>query len=143
MSRVSLEYRYGSRIKDHVVSLSNESKANIRILFKIINDYYDPISRQNENKVQRFYSLVDIWQRETQLSSSLAEFVMHPAYQEIIGMGNLAIPLILAELKERPNHWFWALSSITGENPIKVEQRGKLKEMTQSWLDWGKEKGYI
>jgi hypothetical protein len=68
---------------------------------------------------------------------------MHPAYQRIIGMGEKAIPLILAELAERPGHWFWALASITGEDPVAEQSRGKLREMASAWLAWGRQKGYI
>lgn len=43
---------------------------------------------------------------------------MHPAYQQIIGMGEKALPLILRDLRDRPTgHWFWALNAITGEEP--------------------------
>ncbi len=68
---------------------------------------------------------------------------MHPAYQQIIGMGQDAIPLILAEMKRKPGHWFWALKSITGEDPVLPEQRGRIKKMTEAWINWGRNQGYI
>lgn len=58
-------------------------------------------------------------------------------------MGHTAIRLILLEMKKRPGHWFWALKSITGEDPVLPEQRGRMKEMTQAWLRWGREKNYL
>ena len=33
------------------------------------------------------------------------------------------IPLILAELKREPDHWFKSLREITGENPVPAEHR--------------------
>jgi hypothetical protein len=39
-------------------------------------------------------------------------------------------------------YWFWALQSITGENPVKPEQRGRLTQMAEAWIQWGKEYGY-
>jgi hypothetical protein len=67
---------------------------------------------------------------------------MHPAYQQIIGMGEDVIPLILWELEKTPNHWFWALRAISDEDPVKPEERGNIHKMAQSWLKWGKEHGY-
>ncbi len=91
----------------------------------------------------RFRALAMRWQRETEAHSSISQIAMHPAYQEIIGVGHAAIALILRELQQRPNHWFWALRAITGEDPIQPEQRGKFREMTSAWLQWGKQRGYI
>jgi hypothetical protein len=34
------------------------------------------------------------------------------------------------------------LSAITGENPIKPEQRGRVKQMASAWIDWGRNQGY-
>jgi hypothetical protein len=34
------------------------------------------------------------------------------------------------------------LSEITGTNPIKPEQRGRVKQMAEAWLEWGKNQGY-
>ena len=62
---------------------------------------------------------------------------MHPAYQQIIGMGTPALPLIFQELQREPDHWFWALGAITGENPVPEEDAGDLDAMTDAWLSWG------
>ena len=68
---------------------------------------------------------------------------MHPAYQQIIGMGEEALPLILEELSRRPGHWFWALKAITGEDPVPAEHAGEVPEMTRAWLEWGRQHDYI
>ncbi|HJT32793.1 MAG TPA: hypothetical protein VJ783_12200 [Pirellulales bacterium] len=69
---------------------------------------------------------------------------MHPAYQQIIGMGPAAVPCILSDLAEHgPNDWFWALTAITGENPISQEIAGNMKTMTEAWLRWGIAAGYL
>ena len=60
-----------------------------------------------------------------------------------MGLNCLAVPIILRELQRRPDHWFRALSAITGENPIQEGHAGNLKQMTQDWLDWGRAHGYI
>lgn len=68
---------------------------------------------------------------------------MHPAYQGIIGLGPIALPLILRELEKELDHWFWALKAISGEDPVSPQNRGKMREMTDAWLNWGREKGYV
>lgn len=68
---------------------------------------------------------------------------MHPAYQRIIGLGPAVIPLILADLARQPDHWFWALKALTGEDPVSPGDRGKMAAMSEAWLRWGRANGYI
>lgn len=91
---------------------------------------------------RRFRDLVREWKAATPLTSSITEMATHPAYQQIIGMGKEAIPLILKELQQDPDHWFWALKAITSEDPVPAADRGKLRPMTQAWLAWAKDHGY-
>ncbi len=105
--------------------------------------YLKPFSRLWANHEMKFLILKAKWEQETAILSSAREKAMHPAYQEIIGMGEAIVPLILSEMKQNPKHWFWALKSITGENPILPEQRGIMNEMTRAWLEWGNNKGYM
>ncbi len=99
--------------------------------------------RQGDTVIQRFRGLVDVWRRECAVLSSTTQKAIHPAYQQIIGMGRDALPLILRELEETPDHWFWALKAISGEDPVPPEGVGKTPEMTESWLHWGRERGYL
>lgn len=105
--------------------------------------YLLPISRQWANPVTRFLTLKKEWEDNTAYLSSMTKIVMHPAYQQIIGMGQVAVPLILSEMRKKPDHWFWALRSITGEDPVLPGHRGRLKQMTEDWLKWGRGKGHI
>ena len=89
-----------------------------------------------------FLELTEQWRRETGMMSLVSKMSMHPAYQRIIGMGQAVVPLILRELEQEPDHWFWALQAITGANPVKSEQRGRLKQMAEAWIQWGRENGY-
>jgi hypothetical protein len=96
-----------------------------------------------KNSLERqFRQLSHQWENETGMLSDLSQKVIHPAYQRIIGMGQDAVPLLLNELSKRPNHWFWALRSITGANPVKPEHRGRIKLMAKDWLCWGRDHGY-
>jgi hypothetical protein len=72
----------------------------------------------------------------------VSEISIHPAYQRIIGMGQPVVPLIMRQLEREPDHWFVALSAITGVNPVKPEQKGKLQEIAQAWIQWGQANGY-
>ena len=71
-------------------------------------------------------------------------------------MGPRALPLILKELEQRPNHWFWVLRAITAplflhsrsrelydrnSRPLLPEHRGVISEMAQDWLNWARAKG--
>ena len=85
---------------------------------------------------QEFDQLVEIWKAETQIVSSVTEMVAHPAYQQIIGMGSAAVPLIIEQLTIEPDHWFSALKAITGEDPVPDDAKGDLDQMTKAWLEW-------
>ncbi len=123
--------------------LSDESREIQKESELLAKHYLLPISRQESENTIKFQELKAIWNADTAILSSITEIAMHPAYQQIIGMGRSAVPLILEEMNEKPGHWFWALKSITGEDPVLPEQRGRIKEMTKEWLSWGKEQGYI
>lgn len=90
-----------------------------------------------------FAELVKQWREENHGVSSTNQMSMHPAYQQIIGMGEAAIPLLLRELEKKSGQWFGALKSITREDPVPPEYRGKTSEMIKAWLKWGRDKGYI
>lgn len=90
----------------------------------------------------RFDALAEEWKRDMRTSSSTTEMAMHPAYQQIIGMGERALPFIFRELEGEPDHWFWALKAITGEDPVPVSARGRIGAMRRAWLGWGSRKGY-
>ena len=72
----------------------------------------------------KFERLARRWRRETVAFSSTIDIAMHPCYQAIIGMGEVAVPLILESLTRRFDHWFWALEAITQDNPVAGQHRG-------------------
>lgn len=89
-----------------------------------------------------FEDLANEWLRERPRGVDVARMTQHPAYQGIVGMGAPAVPWILQRLAHKPDHWFVALSTITGANPVPPASRGRLHEMTAAWLDWGRQQGY-
>lgn len=88
-----------------------------------------------------FRQLVAEWKAATALTSSGTEILLHPAYQRIIGMGKDAVKFIIDELRREPDHWFWALQAITGEDPVADGDQGKIDRMTSSWLNWAQQRG--
>lgn len=92
---------------------------------------------------ERFERLKKIWKEETLVLSSTPRIVFHPAYQQIIGLGPDVLPLIFDELQNGPEHWFWALYSITGDNPVTEIEDGNMWAMRDAWLKWGKKHNYV
>ena len=90
----------------------------------------------SEALAREFQSLSAKWRRETALCSSVTEIALNPAYQQIIEMGKRVLPLIFGELRREPDHWFWALQAITGEDPVPEEDAGDLEAMAADWLAW-------
>lgn len=93
----------------------------------------------------RFKEQADKWSRETEHLSSPTQMMMHPSYQAILGMAvgheKEVIRLMLLDLRDRRRPWFWALSYLTGDNPIKSSEAGRLDKMIRAWVEWGKLKG--
>jgi hypothetical protein len=94
------------------------------------------------NLEQEFNRLVETWLSETRRTSSTTEMAMHPAYQQIIGMGSPAIPFIINKMESGGGRWFWALKAITRNDPIPAEKRGETKEMVRIWKEWLQVNGY-
>jgi hypothetical protein len=95
-----------------------------------------------ETNQERFQRLASVWRAETSHLSSSTQMAAHPAYQEIISLGPEVVPLLLADLAKQPDHWFTALKTITGANPVDPADRGRIDKMAQAWLKWGTENGY-
>jgi len=65
-------------------------------------------------------------------------------YQDkIVQLGYSAVPLIIDKLRTENAHLFIALNRITGENPVKKENRGNVKKMTEDWIQWWNERNYV
>lgn len=84
-----------------------------------------------------------IWKWGTAASSSHSDTAMHPSYQRVIGLGPAALPLILHDLEETGDPWYWALEAISGENPIPESHYGQIDLMTEDWLNWGRRRHLI
>jgi len=124
-------------------TIGPDSKLVKRYVEDAATHFFKPLTRQWANPPIRFFNLKSQWDQETAMLSSVTEIAMHSSYQQIIGMGPSVIPLILNEMTIKPGHWFWALKSVTGEDPVQSKYRGRIKEMTKAWIQWGKEQNYL
>jgi hypothetical protein len=75
--------------------------------------------------------------------SSVRQKKQHPAYRQIIQLGEQAVPLILEDLKRKPSHLFWALTEITGASPAGLADAKDLLDVVNSWIEWGRAQGYV
>jgi hypothetical protein len=101
-----------------------------------------PASPPQETLEQRFRRLAAEWQQATAHLSSMSAANAHPAYQEIIRLGPDVVPLLLRDMEQNETHWFNALRSITGANPLTTAEAGNIPLMVAAWLRWAKDKGY-
>jgi len=101
-----------------------------------------PETLATETVEERFRRLEATWMAEVGHHSSTTKLVNHPAFQEIIRMGNAVVPFLFRDLEQRPRLWVWALADITGADPVPVSDRGNIVKMSEAWLRWGRANGY-
>ena len=92
---------------------------------------------------EKFESLSAQWRKNTAFFSTVKEIALDSNYQQIIGMGEPVVPLILNDLQKRPSHWYWALAAITGENPAKDSPKGNIQAVCDAWVDCGRRRGLL
>jgi hypothetical protein len=130
----------------------NYPQSSVRLVYPQVDtkpiDVAEEPETKSADKVELetiFNGLAKKWKDETKGQSSVSRIVMHPSYLSIIGLGKEALPLILKDLKNEPNHWFTALRAISKveSSPVRPEDAGNIKKMTEAWLKWGKDNGYL
>ena len=92
---------------------------------------------------QEFQRLAAEWKDRAKYLSNTYQIALLKPYQRIIGLGRPVVPLILEELRREPRQWFWALESITGEDPVPPDAQGDVQRMADAWADWGRKQGLI
>ena len=128
-------------IYDKVQALPASTQAAVLHMVEALVDGSTSDATPSGGLTRKFQELAETWRRETGFFSFMQQRALHPAYQRIIGMGWVVVPLILRELQRQPDHWLWALQAITGEEPA----RGKdtLRASADAWLNWGRERGLL
>lgn len=89
---------------------------------------------------EKFNFLKNKWEKETAPISSVSEIINNKNYLEILKMGEIIIPLVIKDLEETNNHWFYLLFSLTGENPVPKKNAGDMVKMTNDWVKWFEKK---
>ncbi len=89
-----------------------------------------------------FHRIAEEWKSETAPLSSIRLKKQHPAYRQLVSMGEPAIPLILADLSREPSRLFWVLRDITQMNPADPRVARDFRDVIQSWIEWGRAEGY-
>jgi hypothetical protein len=123
-------------LEAHERSIEMEARADTQIVNLLQWENGAPLSIE-----QKFRAYVDTWRRQTRHQSSVAKMVSHPAYTAIIEMGKVAVPWLLRELRDRPDHWLVALHKITNQDPAKP--KSTFSEAVEAWLSWGSKKGLL
>ena len=99
---------------------------------------------EQQSLEQLFHEHAERWKDETGHLSSITKRFAHPSYLRIIALvrystGNALERLLLQELSREPDHWFDALTAVTGENPVKPTH--DFDAAVAAWLEWGRKKG--
>lgn len=130
-------------IYEKVRSLSEPSQSAVLQMVEGISDGLpaQASAKEQARLARAFQDLLEAWRRETWFLSYMQQRVLHPAYQRIIGMGWAAVPFILRELEQRPDHLLWALQAITGEDP--AHHTHDLPGGVAAWLQWGRDRGFL
>ena len=84
-----------------------------------------------------FNGLAATWSNETGAYSITSKRYAHPSYQAILTLGKDAIPLILKQLREKPDMWFEALTALAKPKVNPVKPGDTFEEAINAWLKWG------
>lgn len=90
----------------------------------------------HDDEISEFGRLVRQWRFETLTESSIDVALSNEAFKRIVEIGQPAVPLIVEEIKTRPDLLVAALTLITGEDPVRPDERGNMVSMATGWIDW-------
>jgi hypothetical protein len=102
-----------------------------------------PPTSPEETVEQRVRRLLSTWREQTGFLSSTTAIIANPAYQELIALGEAALPFLFRDLEQTlDGHLSGALVAITGAQPVPPEEGGKIRKVAERWLDWARQHGY-
>jgi hypothetical protein len=111
----------------------------LRVVERVIRE----LAEQTDSLEERFARLVSEWHSQSEFLSSSTAITALPAYRMIVSLGRDAVPLLLKEMRDRPDHWSAALHEITGATPWSDADSGDIHRLAAAWLAWGKKHGLI
>jgi hypothetical protein len=85
------------------------------------------------------------WLADTSWVSSMSVVTAHPAFDDIKRLGDRAVKFTLQRMAGGDVHlqWFPLLHDLAGIDPVQPEARGFVPQMTDAWLQWGRQTGRI
>jgi hypothetical protein len=89
-----------------------------------------------EDYVAEFNRLVREWRRATLALSFVDQKINHPAFRRIVSMSELAIPLIISELRRHPDFLYLALEQIVGQQQVPADGAHNPRAIIDAWLRW-------
>jgi hypothetical protein len=78
--------------------------------------------------------LRDLWLSQTANDSSMARIYSHPAFRQIVGLGEAALPFMYRHLVDEPELWTVGLTMVTGADPAADAQSPE--EAIRAWRAW-------
>jgi hypothetical protein len=121
--------------------VDNEDKNNKKSLKRQIS-YLQIVERQQQpvfaiNSIEAsFNQFYEEWNKEIKYHSSIDIMIESYYFKKIVSLGKEVVPYIVEVLKKTPSFLIIALLQITGENPVKSDHCGKIKEMNRDWIEW-------
>lgn len=73
------------------------------------------------------------WEKKTKLQSSIYRIIGDEDFKAIVSMGEVATPLIIAEIQQRPSTLVWALNFIYGKK-ISNNSNLTISEACKLWI---------
>ena len=109
-----------------------------------------PKTQKTKELEATFNVLADKLEGQAEYFSFIGQMADHLAHQQIVEMGEEAVPLILRRIEQRGGLWYRALESITGmPSPDGITRFADVggytvdvKKVNSAWLQWGREQGY-
>ena len=112
---------------------------------ELLAGYHDSlaITYREALLAETFHQLADEWRNVTAFDSSPDRITRHETYRAIVDLGEEVAPLIMRDLRRRPELWFAALRELLKVDPVRPEQRGNVRAMADTWLEWGRNHGLL
>lgn len=102
----------------------------------------ESIEAPDAELAKRFAELNAAWKEGTRFTSKIKTMKEHPAFREMVAIGEKAVALILNDLEKKGGFGFLALEEITGVDPLPHESQFNHDQLADAWLAWGRAKGY-
>jgi hypothetical protein len=134
-------YIYGSEVQAAVTTTSGGIGSLVAANLEMGIHRSAPLRRSDVEVHRLFRELAAEWRTRTALDSNIQRKVLDHAYQRIIGLGPQVVPCILDDLARSPDHWFWALTALVGQDVAAGQM--SVRSAAEAWLAWGRQVGIV